>query len=272
MEVEILERDDQSMRFILRDVPIPIANAMRRIMISEVPTMAIEDVFIIENSSPMDDEVLSHRLGLIPLRTDLDAYVLPEECECHSELGCERCSVMLTLDVKASDSVRTVYSGDLRSSDPKVVPVSDKIPIVKLAPGQRVQLEAYARLGRGKVHAKWQPVSACAYKYLPIIDVDHESCDACGKCVDVCPKGVLRVDGGKLTVVALERCTLCKDCERACPKPYPAVRVGWVKDAVEFLVESTGALSPERIVTEAIKILRDKADEFIEQLRGGDGA
>ena len=214
MEVKTLEINDLSIRFILRGMPIPLANSLRRIMIAEVPTMAIEDVFMIENSSPMDDEVLTHRLGLIPLKTDLDTYVLPEECDCQSELGCSKCSVLLTLDVEASDSVRTVYSGELKSNDPKVIPVSDKIPIVKLAPGQRVQLEASARLGRGKTHAKWQPVSACAYKYLPDQSTD---------------------------------------------------RVVWVKDAVEFFVESTGALKPERIVVEAIKILRNKTDELIKQ-------
>jgi len=215
MEVKILEINDLSIRFILRGTPIPIANSLRRIMIAEVPTMAIEDVFMIENSSPMDDEVLAHRLGLIPLKTDLDTYVLPEDCECQSELGCSKCSVLLTLDVEASDSVQTIYSGEFKSSDPKVIPASDKIPIVKLAPGQRVQLEASARLGRGKTHAKWQPVAACVYKYLPDQSTD---------------------------------------------------RVGWVKDAVEFFVESTGALKPERIVVEATKILRNKTDELIRQV------
>lgn len=265
MEVKILEINDLSIRFILRGMPIPIANSLRRIMIAEVPTMAIEDVFVIGNSSPMDDEVLAHRLGLIPLKTDLDTYVLPEECDCQSEMGCSKCSVLLTLDVGASDSVRTVYSGELKSSNPEVIPVSDKIPVVKLAPGQRVQLEAYARLGRGKTHAKWQPVSACAYKYLPVINIDHKKCDACGKCVDVCPKEVLKVDKNKLIIVDLERCSLCKECEKVCPQHPTAIRVGWVKDAVEFFVESTGALKPEHIVGEAIKILRNKTDELIRQ-------
>lgn len=266
MEVKILEINDLSIRFILRGMPIPIVNSLRRIMIAEVPTMAIEDVFMIENSSPMEDEVLAHRLGLIPLKTDLDTYVLPEECDCQSELGCSKCSVLLTLDVEASDSVRTVYSGELKSSDPKVIPVSDKIPVVKLAPRQRVQLEASARLGRGKTHAKWQPVSACAYKYLPVISIDYEKCDACGKCVDVCPKEILKVDKNKLIIVDLERCSLCKDCEKSCPQHPSAIRVWWVKDAVEFFVESTGTLKPERIVVEAIKILRNKTDEFIRQV------
>jgi len=262
MEVKILEINDLSIRFILRGMPIPIANALRRIMIAQVPTLAIEDVFMIENSSPMDDEVLAHRLGLIPLKADPDAYVLPEECGCQSELGCAKCSVLLTLDVEASDSVRTVHSGELKSSAPEVIPVSDKIPLVKLAPGQRLQLEAYARLGRGETHAKWQPTSACTYKYLPVVSIDYKKCDACKKCVDVCPKDVLKVDEDKLIIVDLERCSLCKDCEKVCPQHPSAIKVGWAKDAVEFFVESAGALKPERIVGDAIKILRNKTEEL----------
>ena len=76
MEVLILEKNQRNIRFVLRDVPIFIANALRRIMVAEVPTMAIEDVIIIENSSPIKDEILAHRLGLIPLSTDLDTYNL----------------------------------------------------------------------------------------------------------------------------------------------------------------------------------------------------
>ncbi len=107
------------------------------------------------------------RLGLTPLKTDLDAYSLPEDCKCQSEFGCPECRVTLTLDSEAKEGTRTVYSGEIISDNPEIMPVSDRIPIIKLAKNQKLKLEAYARLGRGKVHAKWQPVSMCAYKYYP---------------------------------------------------------------------------------------------------------
>ncbi len=135
------------------------ANAIRRVAISQVPSMAIDDVVILENSSVMFDELVSHRLGLIPLKTNLDRYNLPEDCDCKNALGCPKCRVLLVLDAEATDRVRTVMSGDLISEDPDSKPVSDNIPIVKLAPGQKIKLEAYARLGRGSEHAKWQPTS-----------------------------------------------------------------------------------------------------------------
>jgi len=165
MEIEILERDADRLKFLLRGVSPAFANALRRSIISEVPVMAIDDVMIVENTSVMYDEILAHRLGLIPLRTDLEGYALPEACDCKSDLGCSKCRASLTLEVEARDAPLTVYSGDLKSES-EVVPVSDKMPILKLGPYQKVKLEAYAKLGRGREHAKWKAVSVCSYKIL----------------------------------------------------------------------------------------------------------
>ena len=178
MEIQIIEKTDFTMRLIIRGVNTSFANTLRRIMLSEVPTMAIADAVIIENSSVLPDEILVHRLGFIPLKTDLDSYNLPEECPCKSEFGCNLCRVALTLEAEAADEVTTVYSGDLQSENPDIAPVSDKILLVKLAPDQKIKLEAYARLGKGKVHAKWQPVSTCAYEFVPETETSNERGDA----------------------------------------------------------------------------------------------
>ncbi|MFB0543148.1 MAG: DNA-directed RNA polymerase subunit D [Candidatus Bathyarchaeia archaeon] len=266
MRVEVVERKGETLKFILHGVATSFANALRRIMIAEVPNMTIDDVFILENSSILDDEALAHRLGLIPLTTDLDSYVLPEKCECESELGCDQCRVVLTLEARAEGEVRTVYSGELRSEDPKTHPVSDKIPITELAPGQSLKLEAYARLGLGKVHAKWQPVSECVYQNLPRIEIDRDRCDLSGNCVKACPREVFAILDGKLTVKDLLNCFLCGFCEEACPQDPPAVRARGVKDSFLYTIESTGALPPERIVTEAARVLAEKMEEFMEEL------
>jgi DNA-directed RNA polymerase subunit D len=164
MDIKVLSREQDTLRFVLSDVSPAFANAIRRIILAEVPVMAIDDVMILENNSVMYDEILAHRLGLIPVTTD-QTYNLPEECTCKSELGCEKCRASLSLEVEASDPVEVVYTSNLKPENPEVKPVSDKIPIIKLAQGQRVKLEAYARLGRGRDHAKWQPASACTYSY-----------------------------------------------------------------------------------------------------------
>lgn len=266
MNVKILEKNDQEVRLLLEGVDTPYVNALRRTVLSEVPCMAIDEVVIIENSSVLHDEIIAHRLGLVPLRTDLDSYNLPEKCPCQSEFGCSLCRVTLTLDKEATDGTITVYSGELISENPNIAPVSDKIPIVKLAKGQKIRLEAYARLGRGRQHAKWQPVSMCAYKYLPLIRIDVNHCDVCGKCIEICPKNVLEKSGGKVKVRDLLACTLCQDCMDACPKDPPAIEVGWEKNSYIFSLEATGALPPERILTEAVKMLDEQLAEFAEKI------
>ena len=139
-------------------------NAIRRLSISEVPTLAIDDVVILENSSVMHDEAIAHRVGLIPLRTDLNRFVMPHDCDCKSTLGCSKCRVLLVLDSEANEKTKVVTSGELLSEDELVKPVSRDIPIIALAPNQKLKFEAYARLGVGKDHAKWQQTSAAIVK------------------------------------------------------------------------------------------------------------
>jgi DNA-directed RNA polymerase subunit D len=243
-------------------------NALRRIIISEVPTMAVDDVVIIENSSALQDEFLAHRIGLMPLKTDLDTYNLPENCACKSEFGCNLCRASLILDVEAENHTTTTYSGDFKSENPSIAPVSEKIPLAKLAPSQKIRLEAYARLGKGKEHARWQPVSMCAYKYMPIITVNTKLCDLCGDCIKMCPRNILVKKGEKLEVRNTTDCTICQDCVDACQKTPKAIEVKWDENTFIFRLESTGALTPKRIVSEALNILDEKLTDLQSQLKG----
>ena len=267
MKIEILEKDATNIRIIVRDADVSLMNALRRIGLAEVPSMAIDEVVMIENSAILQDEIIAHRLGLTPLRTDLDTYNLPEDCECQSEFGCPQCRVTLTLDAESKEGTRTVYSGELISENPGIVPVSDKIPLLKLAKGQKLKLEAYARLGKGKNHAKWQPVSVCAYKYFPKIEVPAGKCEECQKCVDICPKKVFTIKEDKVDVRDLLACNLCMDCVEACPTEPKRIRVEWEKNAFIMNLETNGVLPPERILQEATKILDKQLKEFEEQIK-----
>jgi DNA-directed RNA polymerase subunit D len=267
VEVEVVDKTDNTIRLIVRGVDVSFMNTLRRLILTEVPSMAVDDVVIFENSSVLNDEVLAHRLGFIPLTTDLDSYNLPEECPCKSEFGCNLCRVALTLNVEAADGIKTVYSGDFVSENPDVKPVSDRIPIVKLAQNQKLKLEAYARLGQGRVHAKWQPVSMCAYKFFPQIKIDGKRCDACEDCVKVCPKSVFVKVGNKIEVRNVIDCTLCEDCVDACLKDPSAVELTWDKNSFIFDSESTGALPVERLVTEAFSFLDKKFKSFLKKLK-----
>jgi DNA-directed RNA polymerase subunit D len=140
--LDVITKDSEKIAIKLKGVPLQYANALRRVCLNGVPVFAIDTVDIIENTSVLPDEGLAHRLGLIPLKTDLSKFS-------------ESDKILLVLDSGESEQTRAVLSGELSSEDETVKPVSDKIPIVQLAPGQKIKVECYARLGRGTEHAKW---------------------------------------------------------------------------------------------------------------------
>jgi len=153
--LDVISKDSQKIAIKLKGIPLQYANALRRVCLNGVPVFAIDTVDIIENTSVLPDEGLAHRLGLIPLKTDLSRFNEPSKCDCQSESGCSNCKILLVLDSDESQVTRTVLSNELLSEDDTVKPVSNKIPIVQLAPGQKIKVECYARLGRGTEHAKW---------------------------------------------------------------------------------------------------------------------
>ena len=248
IKVELNSRNEKRIVFTIKGINVALANAIRRVILSEIPTMAVDEVVIFENDSVLHDEILAHRIALVPLRTDINTLYSLKNLKELSEQ-----EVVLTLDIEAVESGTIVYSSDLKSTDPIVRPVYDNIPIVKLEKGQKLLLEAYARYGLGKDHAKWQAACVSAYKYKPIIDIDEEKCLACGECAKVCPKSIIKVND----VAHVEEeisCTLCKLCEKACP--VGAIRVHWDDTTFIFKVETNGSIPVEHLPTLAVHILR----------------
>jgi DNA-directed RNA polymerase subunit D len=265
MKVTVLSVNEDTIRFSVDGIDNAFANALRRTIVSEVPTMAIEDIFYYDNTSVVPDEVLAHRIGLIPLKTDLEHYRLPAECDCKADLGCPKCRVTLSLSVKAEDDTRTVYSGDLKPVDPAITPVSPYIPLAKLAPGQSISLEAYAQLGKGRFHTKWSPVAMAIYQNAAEIKTDEATAK---KCLEESPKGVVLAKKDTLRVVdiqAFNRSPTCANLVKETPlKSYMK------NDAFVFTIESTGALAPEKIVTEAVKVLNAKLEELKRKVDAGE--
>ncbi|RLG72705.1 MAG: DNA-directed RNA polymerase subunit D, partial [Thermoprotei archaeon] len=81
MKIRILEKDSKTIKLLIEDSTLAFVNAIRRLAISDVPTLAIDEVAFLDNTSVLYDEIIAHRLGLIPLTTDLEHYKSPEECE-----------------------------------------------------------------------------------------------------------------------------------------------------------------------------------------------
>jgi len=140
MDIKFTEENDKEIKFVLGDTTLGFANLLRRYCINSVSTFAIEEVSVYENTSSFFDEYIAHRLGLIPLTTPAKARADEE--------------ITIMLDAEGEG---TVYSKDLKTTSKDIVPVSDKIPIIKLLEDQKVRIEGKAILANGKKHAKYQP-------------------------------------------------------------------------------------------------------------------
>jgi len=257
MDFEVLSSSEGQLRFKVRDIDPTFMNALRRIIMSEVPIPAIEKVYIAENTSVLYDDILAHRLGLIPLKSS-EALTLPEKCTCERK-GCPQCESVLTLDVEAKEDNYMVYSGRLKAEGP-VFPANNNIPIVELNAGQKLTLEAHARLGIGKDHAKWQPVSAAAVQFEPIITIDQKKCNQCADCVKDCPKQILELKDKTLIVTSLWDCSICKVCEEVCPSS--AVTVSYNDKNSLLMIETTGSMTNDELVVAACDVLLGKTAEL----------
>ncbi len=267
VSVKVIEKDERRIKLLVSGVHIHIVNALRRAALEYVPTMAVDFVVFRTNTSVLHDEIIAHRIGLIPLKSEeaLKKYKPPEECTKEGMEEDPSCYAILSLEAEAKeDEVKTVYSGDLRPlTDPEVRPTSDKIPIVVLGPNQRIILEAYARLGRGKEHIKWAPATISTVTYVPIVKVDKSKCTECGDCANMCPTNALKINGGKLQIDE-SKCTLCRQCLRACP--YDAITLSHKEGEYYLTVESSGALTPRTILIESVKEIIRKLDTLLSEI------
>jgi DNA-directed RNA polymerase subunit D len=255
-------------KFEIEGVSLEFANAFRRVILSEVPTMAVDEVIFLENDSPLFDEVIAHRLGLIPLTTDLKSYNLPHECTCGG-VGCTLCQVELTCSVKADLDGHIVRSGDLQSTDPAVKPVSDDIIIAKLQKNSSLVFEAFARLGEGRDHAKYQPAQI-GFGYTPDVKINNTLCAKCpDQCIASkrCPEEIIEFSGGKAKLVKdyWHSCTICEGCSRNCP--MEAITVDSKPNSYIFTIESTGSITIKEIIDRAMIVFQEKVTEFQEHLK-----
>eukprot|EP01085_Mycamoeba_gemmipara_P002670 Mycagemm_TRINITY_DN2498_c0_g1::TRINITY_DN2498_c0_g1_i1::g.2670::m.2670 type:complete len:312 gc:universal TRINITY_DN2498_c0_g1_i1:55-990(+) len=286
IKVQTLRADKVS--FLLTRTDRSIANALRRVVMAETPTMAIDLVEIENNTSVLHDEFIAHRLGLIPLSSDrVEFYKQRFECSCDDR--CPNCSTEMFLSVTCEDATRDVTSEDLLPDDDNtgVRPVSDPmqskekgpILIAKLRKGQELKLRAIAKRGIGKEHSKWSPACCSVFQLEPDIKLNNARLDELSErqkqeWVKSCPTNVYTYDADarQVRVENPLKCTYCDECKKKAdymgksglvsiaPK-IETQQTGGKEERFEkfiFTIETTGSLRPERVLISALQELRGK--------------
>ena len=284
-EIEIKSKTDEELVFDIKGVDPTIVNTLRRIMIAEVPTMAIETVMINQNTSIIPDEVLAHRLGLIPILADANNFI---EKKPDDEFN-DKNSMKFILKVncyKDKDGQlinENIFSKDLifepqgdqkkkyYNSETKrysIGLVHDDILINKLTTGMEIDLECYCTKGIGRTHAKWSPVCTAYYKLINKINILKEiNGNNAEELRQICPKGVYIINKkGKAEVGNVRECTSCRECIRA-ENFKESIELGKIADHYEFHIESVGMYKPESIFFRAIEVLKEKINIWSKLLK-----
>lgn len=261
---------ESSVVFDVIGIDAAIANTLRRIILSRVPTMAIEYVSFEDNTSVIPDEILAQRLGLIPLRAPPNQF----EAVAVSDVGNfsavdSKNALKFTLDATCTDrdsaSVKSrqlqwVPCGDQaqRFRADQVGPVHQDILIAALNPGQSIRCTCWAVLGRGEKHAKWSPVATAFYRMLPVVKIKEPiEGEAAKRLKETCPLRVYDVEDAAAVVVDGGRaCTMCRECIRH-EEWKDKIELGRKEDHFIFSIESTGAYRAKDIFRQAIHELKN---------------
>lgn len=151
MELTIDKIDSDEARFTLDNCDVNIANSLRRIMIAEIPCYAIESVDIINNTTVLDDEIIVHRLGLIPV-------IYNQADQADQE---DQAEYTIKFDIECKDSFKNITSDDIESE----LEFDGNILITKIAKGQKLKFECKIKRGIGREHAKYA-VSIVGFEQL----------------------------------------------------------------------------------------------------------
>ncbi len=252
MHVSVLSKSDQKIEFVLSDTTPAFANALRRAMISEVPTLAVDYVDILDNTSVLFNEVLAHRIGLMPLEFESGKLNKVEDCKCEGK-GCGLCQVVLALE-KTGPCM--VYSKDFKSANKDVKPVDGDIVIAELLENQSLKLEATARLGTGREHAKWQ-AAVVGYQYYPDVEVSNQA-----KAKKFASDNKLEFLNSKLEVEDARTIDVIGTKD-----PEGSFEIKGNPKKFVFTVETISGLGVSDIVLQALNVLEEKATEFRKQLK-----
>ncbi|ODQ65204.1 RBP11-like subunits of RNA polymerase [Nadsonia fulvescens var. elongata DSM 6958] len=283
--VNISHLTDLVANFDLVGLDTSVANAFRRIMIAEIPSIAVEEVFIHNNTSVIQDEVLAHRLGMIPLKApaellgELPNIAKPEIAEHYNDDN----TIVLQLHIVcfhnpdapkgATDPKELYINSNVYARDIKfeavgkqlewtqeIQAVNPDILIAKLRPGQEIDLTMHCHLGVGCDHAKFSPVATASYRILPVIEILQPiTGDQAVRFQKCFPSGVIGINTtGEAFVQDARRDTVSREVLRH-EEFDGMVKLGRRRDHFIFNVESTGAMQPDEIFLKSVRELKRKA-------------
>ena len=236
--MELISKTAEEVQF-TSDMNISLANAIRR-SVSEIPILAIYEADIYKNDSVLYDEIIAHRLGLIPLK--------------NQKLKSGQ-NIELKLQVKSKEEdKRNVLSGDIDGDI-----VYPDMPLVLLENGQTLKLVARANVGFGKDHPRYNP-GVIFYRHVPRIAIKGEG-EKQSELAELYPL-VFSFESGKLQVKNAHECTL--DSEDF--NDYPGVDISF-SDSIVFSIESWGQIEAKEIFTEACKALKSNISEVTKVLK-----
>ena len=253
IKIDILDKKKNKTKVLIKGLDETYINTLRRLMMNEVPVLAIEDVEIKRNDSILYDEIVAHRLGLIPLKTDPKSYDLLKPGE---PLNAKN-SLKLTLKAKGPGYV---YASQIKSTDPKAIPIYPDMPITKLLENQHLELEATAVMGQGKTHAKWS--SGLFYFHQATIVTIKKQPDNKEEIAKLFPPGLLEVKNNKLVVADEIMAQEAEDFENI----HDVVDIT-LDDSFVFVMEPWGQLTLKETVQEAIRQFDEELETFQELIK-----
>ncbi|MBQ4411570.1 MAG: DNA-directed RNA polymerase subunit D [Candidatus Methanomethylophilus sp.] len=271
MQIEIVEMEDTRAKFILKNSSPAMANALRRTMLQDIPKMAIDKVDFhlgpimqddkeYESVTSLFDEIIAHRLGLVPVPTT-DQFTFQKDCSCGG-VGCPGCSIMYSLNKVGPG---TVLSGDLLPLGDSTLKAKDEfIPIVELTDSQAVLIYATAVMGTAKQHVKWQAAFGVGYSYMPAIEIDAAKAadsDVRDYAVKTYP-GLFKAEDGKLVVDDIYRASRYGKAIQQDSVLQDVVSIDWDDSNVIFKFETDGSLTAQQVLDKAVEILEATASEF----------
>jgi len=283
----------EKIEFDLVGIDPAVCNTLRRIMLAEVPQMAFERILMYNNTSLIQDEVLAHRLGLIPIKADFRKFV-KRDVQDMTSINCTRTEdvrmpkendtlkfelkVTGTYNKNCPNDHERVTSGQLKwipigeqQTVMDVKPVFDDITIAKIKPKQQLDIELHAHVGIGRDHAKFSPVCTAFYRLLPTIKFKEPILNEhAAKVKSFFSPGTVEIrtndDGVDEAVVVDPRLDSCTREMFRHPEYKDKVEMGRVREHALFSVETVGALSPQTIFKEACKVLSAKCDLFLNEI------